>query len=91
MLLAAAHGGGCGSSGDGVPAGVECPSRSGYFACGAEACSRSLHACFQGACEWTGSLAPDCAPCPTCQCLKASSWLTVTDCRDDGAGGITIQ
>jgi hypothetical protein len=90
MFLAAAYGGGCGPSGDSVPAGVECPARSGYFACGATACSRSLHTCLQGTCEWTGGLAPECSPCPTCECLRASASLGVTDCQDDGEGGLTI-
>jgi hypothetical protein len=80
------------SSGDDV-----CPSRSGYFRCGGDICSRAIQACANGEnCIWYAdtsqsfSIPPECSSCPTCACLKSSS-LSLSSCSDDGAGGITYS
>jgi hypothetical protein len=68
-----------------------CSSRSGYFACGGNVCSRALQACEDGGvCEWYGAIALACGACPTCACLSDESTLNIDVCRDDGAGGITF-
>jgi hypothetical protein len=71
--------------------GYACGSRSGYFLCEGNACSRSIQACDQGACEWYGNFAPQCGDCPTCACLRDTSTLNISTCEDDGAGGITFD
>jgi len=68
-----------------------CASRSGYFSCGGNVCSRAIQACDQGTCEWFGGIAPQCGPCPTCDCLRTQSTLNVSVCDDDGAGGIRFS
>ena len=88
-------------------ASLACPSRSGYFPCGSDICSRAIQVCYQdqesiSECIWVGATAavsdvdmvvpfpPECASCPTCGCLRASS-LSVATCTDDGAGGLTFS
>jgi hypothetical protein len=70
--------------------GAFCPSRSGYFACENNVCSRAVQACTAGTCEGYAQLAPACGPCPTCACLTASANTVLASCTDDGAGGVTF-
>jgi hypothetical protein len=75
---------------DGIDAAVACASRDGYFACGANICSRAIQTCSEGQCfayEWTTTA---CGACPTCACLEAKSTMILASCVDDGAGGITL-
>jgi hypothetical protein len=70
--------------------GAACPTRSGYFRCGANVCGRAVQACNDGACEWYGAIAPSCGACPTCACLNAETLLNIGTCQDDGAGGVSF-
>ena len=85
----AAEGGPSDDASSGVDAAIACPSRSGYFACGTDLCSRGIQACATGLCEWYGEIEPSCGPCLTCDCLRASP-MDLSMCTDDGAGGITF-
>jgi hypothetical protein len=65
-----------------------CTSRSGYFFCADNVCSRAIQACSEGECSDYGAIAPMCGECPTCDCLN--NLLNLASCTDDGAGGLTF-
>jgi hypothetical protein len=98
-LVIAACGGGSPSTGvdagaqpasSDVPQSYVCSSRSGYFPCGQNLCSRAVQACYDGGCEWYGAFAPACGSCPSCACIQSQTTLNLASCDDDGAGGITF-
>lgn len=57
------------------------------FSCGEVSCRRNVEFCAL----WTGTCRPlpaTCADDPSCACLAAAGFTTITGCSDDGAGAL---